>query len=238
MVRDKYYLKENKKAFLKPKIWQNFFNSLDFNQQSYFMMVINTGGRINEICHVCWKDINVEEKTLTFRITKVKARLHQKRPEPRTIAISDNLINWLKDFKEKNNLSDRDYFVIYTQSCLFKLMKKKLKEINIENWKDFSSHNLRKTHGNWLKAIGVDGTEIASRLGHDANTMLKHYVSANIFTDEDIVGIYQILGRDLIDRLKGIRNININKLLNEEQSNISNNVSNNIENTFNFEGKF
>ena len=63
-----------------------------------------------------------------------------------------------------------------------------------ENYNDFSSHNIRKTHGNWLKVLKVDGLEIASRLGHDPATMLKHYVSPNLFNEQDKELIKEILG--------------------------------------------
>jgi len=63
-----------------------------------------------------------------------------------------------------------------------------------------SVHNIRKTHGNYLKALGVDGAEICSRLGHDYNTFLKSYGSPDIFTHEDKQEIRKILG-DFVDRI-------------------------------------
>ena len=63
----------------------------------------------------------------------------------------------------------------------------------------FSTHNIRKTHGNWLKAMGLDALEICQRLGHDFNTFLKSYGSPDIFSSEDKIQMRKILG-DLYDR--------------------------------------
>ena len=58
----------------------------------------------------------------------------------------------------------------------------------------FRSHNIRKTHGMWLKALEVQMNEICSRLGHDYNTYQKHYGSPNVFERKDKLLILNILG--------------------------------------------
>lgn len=77
-------------------------------------------------------------------------------------------------------------------------MKKALKKANIRDWYLFSLHNVRKTHGNWLNAHKFTITSICKRLGHDHNTFLSSYASADIFNEEDREGIKSILG-DLIN---------------------------------------
>jgi hypothetical protein len=78
-------------------------------------------------------------------------------------------------------------------------MKKALKQIHPE-WYMFSAHNIRKTHGNWLKIMGdlrimeVSATEICLRLGHDYNTFLKDYGSSGVMDNKDIMLIREILG--------------------------------------------
>jgi len=67
----------------------------------------------------------------------------------------------------------------------------------IEDFYMFSLHNVRKTHGNWLNAHKFTIVDICKRLGHDYNTFLGSYASADIFRDEDRVEIKKILG-DLI----------------------------------------
>jgi len=73
-------------------------------------------------------------------------------------------------------------------------MKRKLEELKVQNAKQFSSHNIRKTHGMYLKALGIDIAEICTRLGHDYNTYIKHYGSADVFSEKDMRAIRDLLG--------------------------------------------
>jgi len=79
------------------------------------------------------------------------------------------------------------------------LLKKKLVKLNVANATDYSSHSIRKTHGMYLKALGLDISEICTRLGHDYNTYIKHYGSADIFSDKDMRLIKELLD-DLYSR--------------------------------------
>ena len=54
-----------------------------------------------------------------------------------------------------------------------------------------------KTHGQYLVALDVNIANICKRLGHDMNTFLGSYCSADIFNDNDRVEIKKILG-DLV----------------------------------------
>jgi integrase len=193
-MRDKYHIKHDKKIFLYPQEFKKFYDALSEKQQPYFKIVINTGGRINEILHLTPNDINFERKTLTFRVTKVRSKLGETRPTPRTILISAEFAAWLQRYINRNNIKKNDFLVSLSKAGIDKATKATLKAVDIEKWNDFSSHNFRKTHGNWLKAIGVSGEEICCRLGHDMNTMLKHYVSPSLFNAEDRILILDILG--------------------------------------------
>jgi hypothetical protein len=46
----------------------------------------------------------------------------------------------------------------------------------------------------YLKALGIDVGEICTRLGHDYNTYIQHYGSADVFSDRDIRQIKDLLG--------------------------------------------
>ena len=75
------------------------------------------------------------------------------------------------------------------------MMKRALVRAGIKDYYNFSLHNIRKTTGNWLKALGVSAEEICLRLGHDFNTYLKHYGSATLFDRVDRIEMIKILGR-------------------------------------------
>ena len=202
-MRDKYHIKQNKKAFLYPDEWKKFYYKLSHKQQSYFKIAINTGGRINEILHLTSNDLNRERNQLTFRITKVKAKKKQTRPEPRTILISSEFSAWLNRYIKSSKVKQNELIVKIGKSAIHKIIKEKLKEIRDKDYDDFSSHNLRKTHGNWLLAIGVPGQEVALRLGHDMNTLLGHYASPTLFNTEDKIRIVDEIG----DLYKDLRRI-------------------------------
>jgi len=193
-MRNKYHIKNNKKVFLYPKEWKSFFNKLTETQQPYFKIVINTGGRINEILNVTPDDINEERKQLTFRIVKVRTKLKERRPTPRTIQISSECTSWLMRYIKRHSISKKTPISQISKGTIQRLMKEHLKDIRKKDWNDFSSHNIRKTHGNWLLALAVDGQEVATRLGHDMNTMIKAYVSATLFNMEDRILIREELG--------------------------------------------
>jgi hypothetical protein len=46
----------------------------------------------------------------------------------------------------------------------------------------------------YLKALGIDIAEICTRLGHDYNTYIKHYGSADIFSEKDMRDIRELVG--------------------------------------------
>lgn len=198
-MRNIYHQKINKKAFLYPDQWKKFYDSVKEKQQPYFKIAINTGGRINEIRNLKVKDIDFERKSLTFYVTKVRAKLKETRPTPRTIPISTEFRDWLQRYVRKYKLKLNDTFNIPSTVGIDKFIKKRCALLEFKDPEDYSSHNFRKTHGNWLKAMGVDGIEIAGRLGHDADTMLKHYVSPSLFNQNDLALIKQELGDLYID---------------------------------------
>ncbi len=204
-MRDKYHIKQDKKAFLYPKQFKEFYNKLTEHQQVYFKIVINTGARINEILNLTPNDISLDRNQLTFLITKVRHMKKETRPEPRTIQVSAEFKSWIDRYIKRNNLKKDEKIVKMSAPGIHLLIKRKLKDISLGNYsyKDFSSHNFRKTHGNWLKAIGIPGEEIASRLGHDMNTMLRHYVSPTLFNVEDRILIVDELG-DLYSNLRKV----------------------------------
>lgn len=92
-------------------------------------------------------------------------------------------------YKERQN-----YLNILSTPAANLSMKNILKKMKVTDWYQFSIHNIRKSHGNWLKALGVDGAEICLRLGHDYNTFIKSYGSPDIFTYKDLQDIRIILG--------------------------------------------
>lgn len=202
-MRNTYHIKEDKKAFLYPREFKQLFNTLSEKQQPYFKLAINTGGRIEEIRHVTPADINTTRKQLTFRITKVRAKLGEARPTPRTIQVSSEFVAWMLRYAKRNNIKDDQPFVTYSTAGINKIIELKVQQLGRKDFKDFSSHNLRKTHGQWLLALNISGIEVAMRLGHDIDTLTECYASPTLFNAEDKILICDELG----DLYKDIRRV-------------------------------
>lgn len=187
-----YTNRTNRDRFFYPNEWMKFFDALKKNQKLTFDVLINTGARINEARHIKVGDVDFERNTIILRVTKVKAKKGEKNPRPRTISISTQFSRKLKNYiKGKNNES---YIGVLSTPASHLAMKGTLKRIGISDWYMFSIHNIRKTHGNWLKALGIDGAEICTRLGHDYNTFLRAYGSPDIFSFKDKQDMRLILG--------------------------------------------
>lgn len=197
----KYSIRPNRDRFFYPNEWMKFFDKLyNGKQKITFDILMNTGARINEARHIKVGDIDFERKTLILRVTKVKARKGEKNPRPRTISISSQFTRRLSSYIKENNLNNEDYLGLLTPAASHIALKKTIKDIGVSDWNMFSLHNIRKTHGNYLKALQVTAeSEICKRMGHDYNTFLNSYVSADIFSYKDRQEMRLILG-DLYQR--------------------------------------
>ncbi len=200
----KYSVRTNRKRFFFPDEWMKFKKSFETDSQKRsYDILINTGARINEIRHIKKQDIDFDRGTLTIKVAKIKAKKGEKFPDPRTFKLSTQFLARMKGYVK--NLNDNDYIPILTDSALNIAMKKLLKRIGIKDYKMFSVHNIRKTHGNWLVAHNFHMANICGRLGHSADVYLKSYGSADIFNDKDRELIGEILG-DLINNNGGVKN--------------------------------
>jgi len=196
-----YSVRDNRDRYFFPNEWIAFYGALKPQQQMTFNFLINTGARVNEAINVKVGDIDIPNKRLILRVTKVKAAKREKTPRPRMISISSGFARELNKYIKDNKLKDTDLIGLLSAPAGHIAMKGSkdrpggaLLRAGIKDWYMFSIHNIRKTHGNWLKAMGIDGAEICTRLGHDYNTFLKSYASADVFTLKDKQDIRMILG--------------------------------------------
>lgn len=188
-----YSIRTNRDRFFYPNEWMKFFDSLKDKQKITFDFLMQTGCRINEARNVKVGDIDFERLTIILRVTKVKAKKGERDPRPRTISISSQFARRLKKICIKKN--NEEYLGILSTPAANIALKNNLKRIGIKDWYMFSIHNIRKTHGNYLKALSkTSESEICKRLGHDYNTFLKSYVSSDIFTFKDLKDMELILG--------------------------------------------
>ncbi len=85
----KYTVRTNRNKIFYPKEWKKFFDCLKESQKFTFLMLINTGARINECINVKVEDLyELKYKRMIFKVTKVKAKHGEKNPIPRNIKLS------------------------------------------------------------------------------------------------------------------------------------------------------
>ena len=190
----KYSVRDDRSRYFFPNEWEKFYNSLREINKPIFDVLINTGARIAEVLHIKPKDFDWERNNLTLRVTKMKAAKGERIGKPRTFAISSQFIRRMRKYINENRIGDDEELFSITSQAVYQLMRRKLKQLEFKDWQQFSLHNIRKTHGNYLKAMVIDSGEICYRLGHDLNTFIKHYGSANVFDRKDKIGIVKILG--------------------------------------------
>lgn len=198
----KYSIRDDRSRYFFPNEWTSFYNALEKNNQFIYEGLLQTGARINEWLHLKPTDIDFDRFTITLRITKKKHALKERIGKKRTFIISQQFSKKMKKYILENEIKNDEYIFHTYQSktkplskaTVFMTMKSALQRAHIKDYYNFSLHNIRKTTGNWLKALGVPAEEICLRLGHDYNTYLKHYGSATIFDRTDRVEMIKILG--------------------------------------------
>jgi len=200
----KYSVRESRMGYFMPDIWLKVMDALKSPRaKETAKVMINTGCRINEGRYIEERDVDYERNTLTLRITKCKAKKGEKKGKPRTIPISSQFTKYLK--KHFSTMPAGCQVGLLSTVAFNIALHNALKRIGYKEWYMLSSHNIRKTHGFWLKCLGnlrlmeVDASEICLRLGHNYETFLSHYGSPGILNNQDIVIIKGILG-DLYTR--------------------------------------
>ena len=190
----KYSVRDDRSRYFWPEEWIRFFDAIKYEKQPIYDCLINTGARIEESLNIKPKDFDWDRNNLTLRVTKMKAAKGERVGKPRTFQISFQFARRMRKYINDKKLGDEDFLFPVSKQAVYQLLKRTLKKIGIKDWQQFSLHNIRKTHGNYLKALGIDSGEICYRLGHDLNTFIKHYGSANIFDRKDKTLMIKILG--------------------------------------------
>lgn len=214
----KYSVREDRKRYLFPDEWHKFIGSMTNQKHKlFFLSAVHTGGRAIELLHLKVKNFDFDRSTICFQV--VKSRSAKKNfaslGKSRTFFVSERYMKEAKkyikklegpesylfmdgsklpsDYESLPNQKKRKYYSSY-QVAYNQLLKRRLKLVGIQDWRQLSLHNLRKTYGNWMRIFDVKTEEICYRLGHDFNTYLLHYGSPLIFTPQERQSILAIYG--------------------------------------------
>lgn len=190
----KYSVRDDRSRFFYPNEWEIFMVQIKKEKQLLFETLIQTGARIEEALNIKPKDFDYDRNNLTLRVTKIKARKGERVGRARTLPVSSQYIRKVRAYINENKIQDDKILFPITKQAAWQMMRRALKKAEIKDDWNFGLHNIRKTHGNWLKALEISAEEICLRLGHDFNTYLKHYGSPNIFDRKDKLLMIKILG--------------------------------------------
>ncbi len=190
----KYSVRDDRSRYFFPEEWIKFYDLIKRDKQPIYDVQINTGARIDEALHIRPKDFDWERKTLKLVVTKVKASKGEKVGKPRTFVVSSQFARRMRKYISENKIEDDERMFKITKQAVYQMLRRGLIKAKIKDPWNFGLHNIRKTHGNYLKAMEVPAEEICLRLGHDFNTYLKHYGSATIFDRKDKMLMVKILG--------------------------------------------
>ena len=145
------------------------------SRQAYEMalMSLHTGGRFSEIAGLQWKDIDIENKTVTFIDTK--------NGESRVTFMTEEVVGVLTE-KKQGKPSDlifpsRVGGKMKGASNVFARTVSKLGlNAGIEDRRQkVVFHTLRHTHASWLVQRGVPLLTVARQLGHNSIKMCERY---------------------------------------------------------------
>ena len=186
--------KVNKKRFFYPPEFELMLDYLNKNGKFTAKFIMNTGARINEVRGFIGNPIfDNQRNNITLTQTKVRARLKETRPSPRTIPVSKSFFRELKeDLSKRRILSTNAFNIALRRACI---------KAHINNPEEFSSHNIRKTFATWMLSLGVDGFRLAQHLGHTPNELARDYATNDVFNHKDKEIMRSIL-KDLPDRIR------------------------------------
>lgn len=187
-----YIVRKDRSRFFYPMEWKEFLKALRPIKRHLFDFMFNTGARLDEALHIRRCDFDFERNNVRLWKTKTKAKKGEKQGKPRTISLSSEFSKRMK--KYSYNFGNEDYIFVGSIQSVNQMIGRILYKLGIKDYYNFSSHNIRKTHGMYLKALGIDVGEICTRLGHDYNTYISHYGSADVFSEKDMRGIRELLG--------------------------------------------
>ena len=197
-----YHIRQDRHRYFYPDEWNTFYSNVYPKHKLLFETLIQSGARISEALNIRPMDLDYERNTLTLVVTKSKAKKGQTKETGgarRSFQVSSDYIKHVRKYTKENDILDNNKIFNLSDATASFALRKGLIRAGIKDYYNFSLHNIRKTHGMWLKTLipysrEITEGEICLRLGHDMNTFLKHYGSPSIFAERDKIMMIKILG--------------------------------------------
>lgn len=187
-----YTIRLSRDRIFMPEEWIKFYFYLKESQRTTFNVLINTGARINEARGIQVKDIDFIKKEIVLR--RIKGKNSWANGKVRIVPISKKFCGFLKRLIKDKKLLSEDYLPILSTPAANIGMKKSLIKANIEDWRMFSVHNVRKTLESWLMLFNVGDLKIILHFGHSKSIALRHYLTLRNINDKSKNLVRKIIG--------------------------------------------
>ena len=146
----------------------------------FFLLLLKTGGRFNEVRHLEIKDVDYSNNKVYFIDTKNKTH--------RGVHVDKNTLALLSEYLEKNNINDGYIFSSIKRGvelCDMKgIMEQAIRKAGIQ---DFHIHDIRHTTASILARNGASLLEIAEILGQKSLTVARRYSHLTIKHTEELL---------------------------------------------------
>jgi len=215
----KYSVRTDRRRYFFPIEWELFIKQFKNKQHRFFYLtLLHTGARSMEALHIKHGDVDIVRGVVSLKI--VKQRKAKKNfyaiGKSREFFVSPNFIAEYKSLIRNKKVNQEDYIFLDNEKlpdnyeslnneerkkyysvkkvAYASLLKRKMKKTGIDDWWNFSPHNIRKTYGMWMRTFEIEMGELCYRMGHDMDTYIAHYGSSLIFTPDERRKIVKIMG--------------------------------------------
>lgn len=175
-TRIKAYREEKRDRFMSPREIERFFEAVreeaDPVWRAYFLLLVFTGVRRNELLSAEWDDFNLEERTWRIPVTKAG--------RPHVLPLTDPVLHLLSQLPSEGRSAW--LFPSFGRSGHREEPKRPWKDIRKKaGIEDVRIHDLRRTLGSWMAVQGFSLNLIGRVLNHSQVSTTQIY--ARLGTD-------------------------------------------------------
>lgn len=152
------------------KIINYLKSNCSITSQLIFMLMLTTGIRTNELCHIETHNISIEKKSIQLTFTKNK--------QPRMIYLLDKIVELIKKIYNTNNkyLFQNPNKECFTQNQIILLFKRIKHKLNIDV---LSPHKVRHFYATNIYNKTKNINLVKELLGHQTIEITKIYLDIN-----------------------------------------------------------
>jgi len=153
----------SRERFLLPNEMKAFFSALAAEEpywQAFFLLCLFTGSRRGNVAGMAWSELDMDNAVWHIPAEKCKNK------KATAIALCPPAVAILQKRKEENNGSPWVFPAAWGNGHLIDPRKAWDRITEAANLDDLHMHDLRRTQGSWLAAMGISLAIIGKTLGH------------------------------------------------------------------------